>query len=51
MHYGKKAFSMNGKNTMQAVGNSALELGQSNTLSASDVTQLNALYDCASKFG
>lgn len=47
MHYGKYAFSMNGKVTMQAVGNSDLQLGQMNTLDATDIIQINALYNCA----
>ena len=52
MHYGKYAFSKNGKQTMKAIG-SDRELGEANTLGPSDITALNALYDCASmlRFG
>ena len=49
MHYGPKAFSKNGKQTIKAIGNDGIELGQMLTLSASDTIQINALYDCASK--
>eukprot|EP00795_Rhopilema_esculentum_P015056 gene15056-6221_t len=48
MHYGKFAFSKNGKQTMKAIG-SDRELGEATTLGPSDITALNALYDCASK--
>ena len=50
MHYGKTAFSKNGEITMQAIGNANLDLGQNSDLDSSDLTQLNALYDCASEY-
>ena len=49
MHYGKFAFSKNGKQTMKAIG-SDRELGEATTLGSSDITALNALYDCASMY-
>ncbi len=49
MHYGNKAFSKNGQPTMKAIGNPNLVLGTASTLSPSDITQINALYDCKSK--
>jgi hypothetical protein len=49
MHYGKLAFSANGEPTVQAVGNTEMELGQRDGLSELDKIKLNALYDCKSK--
>ena len=49
MHYGKFAFSKNGKQTLKAIG-SDRALGSSTTLGASDITAINALYDCASTY-
>ena len=48
MHYGKYAFSKNRQKTMKAIG-SDRELGAASSLSPSDITALNALYDCASE--
>lgn len=50
MHYGKYGFSTNGKPTLQAVGDVNKEIGQRNGLSATDKLELNALYDCKSKY-
>ena len=49
MHYGKFAFSKNGKQTLKAIG-SDRALGSSTTLGASDIVAINALYDCASTY-
>lgn len=49
MHYGKHAFSKaSNLMTMQAVGNSKIELGNTE-MSPEDIIQLDALYHCKSK--
>jgi meprin B len=50
MHYGKYGFSTNGKPTLQALGDPKRNIGQRNGLSPTDIMELNALYDCKSKF-
>ena len=47
MHYGKYAFSKNGKQTLKSIG-SDKGLGTMTTLNSNDITALNALYDCTS---
>lgn len=47
MHYGKTAFSKNGKPTILALDDPSKPLGQRNGFSQTDITQLNALYDCS----
>lgn len=49
MHYGKYGFSINGKPTLQALGDPSRDLGQRNSLSPTDILELKALYDCKSK--
>lgn len=50
MHYGQKAFTINGKTTIEAIHDPNLKLGsQDGHLSAKDVIEINALYDCDSK--
>jgi len=49
MHYGKFAFSKNGKPTIQSIGDKNRELGQRRSVSKEDIIQLNALYRCAGK--
>ena len=49
MHYGSRSFSKNGKETMKPIRETSHKLGIATELSALDVVQLNALYDCHSK--
>ncbi|XP_031568759.1 MAM and LDL-receptor class A domain-containing protein 2-like [Actinia tenebrosa] len=51
MHYGKYGFSINGKPTLQALGDRSRNIGQRNSLSPTDILELNALYDCKTKSG
>ena len=47
MHYQNKAFSKNGKPTIQLVGGSTSnEIGQRRGMSNEDFVQLNRLYHC-----
>ena len=46
MHYSNKEFSKNGKNTIQAISDTSMPLGNVNSLSAVDVMQINLLYNC-----
>ena len=46
MHYGSRAFSMNGRVTIAAKGNPSRQLGQRRGFSAIDKKQLNKLYKC-----
>lgn len=48
MQYGRKAFSKNDGDTMQAISDAGMELG-GEQMSNQDVTELNTLYDCKSK--
>lgn len=50
MHYGSKAFSKNGKETMKPIRETQDMLGIATELSSLDVIQLNALYDCRSEW-
>ncbi|XP_074653501.1 uncharacterized protein LOC141907676 isoform X2 [Tubulanus polymorphus] len=47
MHYGKTAFSKNGKVTIQAIGNPNQKFGQRDGLSPLDIAGINKLYDCS----
>ena len=49
MHYGSKAFSKNGKETIKPIRQVNGNLGDAEGLSELDAIQLNALYDCKSK--
>ena len=49
MHYGRTSASKNGKPTMLAIGKKDLELGNSKTLTPTDILQINRLYECESK--
>ncbi|EDO36104.1 predicted protein, partial [Nematostella vectensis] len=49
MHYGNTYFSINGKNTLQVIGNPSAPLGQRAGLSTNDKLQLNKYYSCSSK--
>eukprot|EP00112_Aurelia_sp_Birch-Aquarium-sp1_P003586 Seg1402.10 transcript_id=Seg1402.10/GoldUCD/mRNA.D3Y31 product="hypothetical protein" protein_id=Seg1402.10/GoldUCD/D3Y31 len=49
MHYGSKAFSKNGKETIKPIRQATANLGGAEGLSELDAIQLNALYDCKSK--
>jgi len=51
MHYGKTAFSMNGRQTMARKGCLTCSLGQRNRLSEWDVKGLNLLYSCSGTDG
>ncbi|XP_031550609.1 zinc metalloproteinase nas-13-like [Actinia tenebrosa] len=46
MHYHRKEFSKNGKNTIESLQDPNMELGSMNSLSAIDVMQINRLYRC-----
>ena len=46
MHYTKKEFSSNGGDTIQAIVDPSMPLGNVNSLSAVDVMQTNLLYKC-----
>ena len=50
MHYGNYLFSRNRKMTMQAIKDPSLLFGQKLRLSKTDILQLNAVYDCKSKW-
>eukprot|EP00794_Sanderia_malayensis_P004421 gene4421-5011_t len=49
MHYGNYAFSRNVKQTLRAIKDKTISLGNENGLSALDVVKINALYDCSNK--
>lgn len=46
MHYSNKYFSKNGQNTMEALIDPEMRLGQSEGFSALDVVRINMLYRC-----
>ena len=46
MHYSNKEFSRNGADTIQAISDPSMPLGNVNSLSAIDVLQINLLYNC-----
>ena len=46
MHYSNKEFSKNNKDTIQALSDPNMPLGNVNSLSAVDVLQINLLYNC-----
>lgn len=46
MHYSNKEFSKNNKDTIQALSDPNMLLGNVNSLSAVDVLQINLLYNC-----
>ncbi|KAI6653311.1 Blastula protease 10 [Oopsacas minuta] len=50
MHYGLKAFSVNGKPTMEVLTNFSGKVGQRSGLSVKDREQLNILYNCPSHY-
>lgn len=51
MHYGRTAFSKNGKPTIVVIGNENMDFGAPDKkFSARDVIEINALYDCKSKY-
>ena len=50
MHYTKTSSSKNGMPTMLAIGRKDIQLGNSNTLTSTDILQINRLYECESKF-
>ena len=49
MHYGKNAFTKNGKPVLEALGDPNQKLGNDYGLSPSDIIKVNALYDCRGK--
>jgi len=49
MHYGRKSFSKNGKDTIRSILNPSHPLGQREGLTDFDIHEINALYDCSSK--
>ncbi|XP_077469178.1 high choriolytic enzyme 2-like [Stigmatopora argus] len=46
MHYGKTAFSNNGRDTITPIPNARVPIGQRNGLSKWDIRRINMLYDC-----
>ena len=49
MHYGRKSFSKNGKDTIRSILDPNRVLGQRDGFTGFDVHEINALYDCAGK--
>ena len=49
MHYGRKSFSKNGKDTIRAILEPNRPLGQREGFTDLDVHEINALYDCTGK--
>ncbi|XP_022790685.1 uncharacterized protein LOC111330143 [Stylophora pistillata] len=47
MHYGRKSFSKNGKETIRSILDPNRPLGQRNGFTEFDVHEINSLYDCA----
>ena len=48
MHYGKLAFTKNGKPTIKVLGDKDRNFGDAKQLSDIDKLRLNALYECSS---
>ena len=46
MHYSNKEFSKNDGDTIEAISDPSMPLGNVNSLSAVDVMQINLLYTC-----
>ena len=46
MHYDNKAFTKNGRDTIQSLTNPKMKLGQIKRLTKTDVRQINKLYRC-----
>jgi len=51
MHYGRKSFSKNGKDTIRSILEPSRSLGQREGLTDFDIHEINALYDCATTSG
>ena len=52
MHYDGKAFTKNGKRTIEAINDPMLEFRTSNgMLSTRDIIEIDALYDCKGNGG
>ena len=49
MHYGRKSFSKNGKDTIRSILDPNRPLGQRNGFTDLDAHEINALYDCSGK--
>jgi hypothetical protein len=49
MHYDNKAFTKNGKDTLQSLRNPKMKLGQVKRLTKTDANQINKLYRCNEK--
>ena len=49
MHYDNKAFSKNGKDTIQAKNDPNMKLGQEKHLSNIDIRQIKKLYKCGKR--
>ncbi|EDO45453.1 predicted protein, partial [Nematostella vectensis] len=50
MHYSRKAFTKNGNPTIEAIHDPNMEFSNGNILSPKDIIEINALYDCKSKY-
>ncbi|XP_036420178.1 high choriolytic enzyme 1-like [Colossoma macropomum] len=46
MHYGKTAFSINGRDTITPIPDASVQIGQRVDLSAIDILRINTLYKC-----
>ncbi|XP_062845483.1 hatching enzyme 1.2-like [Trichomycterus rosablanca] len=46
MHYGRKAFSINGLDTITPIPNAYVQIGQRQDLSVIDIQRINKLYNC-----
>ncbi|CAL8391368.1 unnamed protein product [Arctogadus glacialis] len=46
MHYGRKAFSINGRDSITPIPNSSVRLGQRKGMTKNDILRINRLYRC-----
>ena len=47
MHYNKRSWSKNGKETITPIPDSSVEIGQRVEMSTTDILKINRLYDCS----
>jgi len=46
MHYGRRAFSINGRDTITPIPNSRVQIGQRRGMTRTDILRINRLYRC-----